>query len=268
MPRSLGKHSPRLRAVRALLTNRGRSEQQKFAFEGWTLVDEAQRSGVPLEALYITPAAYQKRPSIIELENCGTSVYIVDAPELARLSDLETPSGVLAVAAMQLLPVSKLLAGAHHVLLLADLNDPGNAGTLLRSAEAFGIRGVIFGNGGVPPHHPKIVRSAMGSFFRMHVSVASPQRVRAAATRYGFTIVGSDLRGQHIDTVSLSGATILTVGQERRGLAAWGPICDRRISIPMTGAVESLNAAVAGSIMLYEASKRAPSHRDGPVKTV
>ncbi|MDQ6932432.1 MAG: RNA methyltransferase [Candidatus Eremiobacteraeota bacterium] len=268
MPLSLGKHSPRVRAVQALLTNKGRSQQQKFAFEGWTLIHEAQVSGVSLEAVYVTRAAFLKRPSTIDLENSGTSVYMVDARDFARLSDLETPSGVLAVAAMRLLPVTELLADVHQVLLLADVNDPGNSGTLLRSAEAFGIQGVIFGSRGVQPHHPKVVRSAMGSFFRMRLSVASPQAVRAAANTYGFVIVGSDVSGEPIDTFRLSGPTILAIGHERRGLAGWESICDHRISIPMSGAVESLNAAVAGSILLYEASKREPPHRGDAVKTV
>ena len=232
------------------------------------MLQEAQASGVRLEALYVTKLAYASYPCIAHIESAGAPVYLVDQRTLARLSDLETPSGVLAVTAMRLLPVAAILEQSAPVLLLADLNNPGNAGTLMRSAEAFGIGGVIFGNSGVQPHHPKVVRSAMGSFFRMNVAVASPASVREAAHTRGFLTFGSDARGERIDRIALTGRTIIAVGHERRGLAQWASICDRRISISMKGRVESLNAAVAGSIVLYEASKGDWRDAGDAVKTV
>lgn len=268
MPLSLGRHSPQLKAVQALLTNKGRNEQQRFSFEGLTLLSEAQASGVRPEALYVTQLAYRSHPSIAQMESSGSSVYIVDERTLARLSDLETPSGVLAVTAVRLMPVEALLIQSNRVLLLADLNDPGNAGTLMRSAEAFGLRGVIFGGSGVQPHHPKVVRSAMGAFFRMNMAVASPTPVEAAAHKHGFSVVGSDARGEPIDRMVFPERTIIAVGQERQGLARWTSICDRLVGIRMSGQVESLNAAVAGSIMLYEASKGRWRRDDEAVKTV
>jgi len=267
MPLPLGKHNPRLQMLRALRTNQGRSDQQKFIFEGWTLLHEALTSGLAIDALYVTPVALDNHPSIGQMENT-LAVYVVDQGTFERLSDVQSPSGILAVAATQLVPVTDLLTEPGHVLLLADLSDPGNAGTLIRSAEAFGVKRVIMGSLGVQPYHPKLVRSAMGSLFRMRLALASPDAVAAAARARGFRIFGTDAQGEPIDRTPLPPSTVLAVGQERRGLGEWSAVCERLVGIPMVGRLDSLNAAVAGSIVLYEASKRGLLHHDEPVKIV
>ncbi len=256
MPQLLGAHNPRLQAVRALLSKKGRHEQQKFSFEGLTLVQEARASGVPLEALYLTQDAYDTEPSIVDLERAGTSMYILDDRSFARISDLQTPSGVLGITSLRFACVPDLLQEPGLVLVLADLNDPGNAGTLVRSAEAFGITRVIFGSLGVEPYHPKVVRSTMGSIFRTQVAVAGAGSLRKSAMKHRFAIVGTDIRGKRIDQASIPERALLVLGNERHGLSRWSEICDDRVGIPMKGRVESLNAAVAGSILLYEATKR------------
>ena len=102
---------------------------------------------------------------------------------MGKISDLETPPGILAVAPIETARLDALLAEGEPVLLLAGLGDPGNAGTLMRSAGIFGIRGVIFGADGVEPYNPKVVRGSMGAIFRLAVAQASPEEVLAAAGR-------------------------------------------------------------------------------------
>ncbi len=250
----LGAHNPRLDRVRELLTKKGRSEHGRFAIEGETLLREALRSGASIEEVYGTPAALESSESAREAESAGAHVYRIDERTMRRLSDLETAPGLLAILPVELVPVSELFSESGLVLALAGLSDPGNAGTLLRAAEAFGVSAVLFGKGAVEPHSPKVVRGAMGSLFRLKLAVADPQETAAAAGDWEIT--GLAAGGHPIEELSWAPKSLLVVGQERHGLGAWTGLCSRLAAIPMKGEAESLNAAVAGGIALYEATKR------------
>lgn len=249
----LGAHNPRLDRVRALRTKKGRREQRRYAIEGPTLLREALRSGLSIEELYGTPEAIETSESAREAESAGTAVFRVDERAMRRLSDLETAPGLLAVIPIEMRPVAELFHDPGLVLALAGLSDPGNAGTLLRAAEAFGASGVVFGSGSVDPHSPKVVRSAMGSLFRMKVAEAPAAETGAAAA--GWEITGLDSGGAPIGTLAWDARSLLVVGQERQGLGPWTALCGRLAAIPMAAGAESLNASVAGAIALYEASR-------------
>jgi TrmH family RNA methyltransferase len=183
-------------------------------------------------------------------------VYIVTERSFAKLSDLESPSGLLAVAPERLTQLSDLLDGDGTVVVLAGLNDPGNAGTLLRSAEAFGARGAIFGGSGVDPFSPKVVRGAMGAFFRLGIAVADPEAFGAAAVPAGYRSVGLEAHAAPLQGTQWGPRMALIVGHERRGLGEWKGVCSELAGIPIAASAESLNAAVAGSIALYEAARK------------
>jgi TrmH family RNA methyltransferase len=251
-----GAHAERIGRARDLLGVKGRREHGRFAFEGPTLLDEALRSGIPVEELYVTQRVLDANATVAKLDRDGHAVFLVDERTMAKISDLETPTGLVGVAPLRFMPLPELLA-APLALVLADINDPGNAGTLLRSAEAFGAAGVVFGSSGVDPYHPKVVRGAMGAIFRLGLAVADPPALRAAAQSAACEVVGLDAGGPDVAAGPWGERTALVVGHERRGLGPWGSVCERRLGIPMLDAAESLNAAVAGSIALYEASKRA-----------
>jgi TrmH family RNA methyltransferase len=251
----LGRHSDRLSAVRALKTVKGRREQGRFAIEGVTLLQEAVHSGVDLEALYVTDAAYGENAIVRELDERGVPTFTIDGRSSATLSGVETPSGILAVAPTRYLASLEVLASGGLTVVLAGLNDPGNAGTLVRSAEAFGATGVLFGRPGVDPYHPKVVRAAMGSLFRLRIGTARPVDVRAALEASGTPGFGLAAAGTPLAKVSWPVRCALVVGHERHGLGDWSAACSQQIAIPMHGRAESLNAAIAGSIALYEAAK-------------
>jgi len=254
----LGVHAERLAGVRALRSPKGRREQQRFAFEGPTLLEEAVGSGVTVSELYATQAAYDATPLVRELDECGTPTYLIEESSAARISDLTTPSGILAAAPLRLLSPGEVMRGAHTVLVLADLNDPANAGTLVRSADAFGCRGVVFGSRGVDPYHPKVVRGSMGAIFRLALAVAEPAEVDAAARAAGLRRLGLALEGSDLADEAWDVPPALIVGNERQGLGRWESLCERLVAIPMAGRSESLSAAVAGSIALYEAGRSRP----------
>lgn len=258
----LGARNPRIDRVRSLRTKKGRREQRRFAFEGLTLLEEALRSTVSIEEVYTTPDRLNA-DYVRTLNAHNVPIYSVDERTMKKLSDLETPPGVLTVAPIVMSPLAGIFSGDGVVLVLAGLSDPGNAGTLLRAAEAFGARGVVFGTNSVDPHSPKVMRSAMGSLFRLPLAIAGPQETAGAAT--GWECSGLAAGGLPIAGVDWGKKELLVVGQERHGLGDWEPLCTRKVGIPMAGQVESLNAALAGAIALYEASRR---DRNGLVKRV
>ncbi len=250
-----GPHADRVGRVRDLQTAKGRKEHGRFVFEGPTLLEEALHGGVTVEELYVSEAVLASNARVRELDALGTPVFIVDDRILRKISDLETPTGLVAVAPQQLTDPATVLAGRLS-LALADLNDPGNVGTLLRSAEAFGATGVILGRLGVDPYHPKVVRGAMGSTFRLPLAVATAEEFALAVATAGARAVGLATSGTDLETVELGTHTVLVVGHERRGLGSWESRGMPLGRIPMQGAAESLNAAVAGSIGLYLLSRR------------
>ena len=255
MPTRAGAHADRVQRARELLATKGRREYGRFTFEGPTLLNEALQSGVAIDEIYATDAVFDQNPALEALETRGIEIAIVDDRTARKLSDLDTPTGLVAVAPMRFASVAEIL-GSPLSLVLADLNDPGNAGTLLRSAEAFGAGGVLFGRFGVDPYHPKVVRSAMGAIFRLNIAVASPEDAESAAVETAATFYGLTADGDPITEAGFTPPSSIVVGHERQGLGTWERLCSRRLAIPMQGPTESLNAAVAGSIALYEASRR------------
>ena len=249
----IGAHAERVARARELKEVKGRREHGRFTFEGPTLLEEALRSGAAIEELYVTESVYANNARVRELDAGGTPVYLVDERTARKLSDLETPTGIVAVTPHRLAPLAAVLAG-RFTLALADLNDPGNVGTLLRSAEAFGASGVVLGRLGVDPYNPKVVRGAMGSLFRLPIALASAEEFTAAATPG--SVLGLTAEGEDIASVPIGERAVLLVGHERRGLGPWEAAAGRKTGIPMPGAAESLNAAIAGSIALYALAGR------------
>ena len=258
MPQRLGAHNERIAFARALLTKKGRIENNAFSFEGATLLDEAVHSGIPIHEVYATERAYETTPLVHELESSKT-VYLVDERTFTKISDLESPSGILTIAGLRLRSVADILRKPGVTLVLADINDPGNAGALMRSAEAFGASGAVFGNLGVEPYHPKVVRSAMGTIFRLPLAVTDPEALRSAAESAGASIIGLAAGHAPIGDILAAGKAprirAVIVGHERHGLGRWESLCEALTGILMQGPTESLNAAVAGSIALYELAK-------------
>jgi len=255
VPTRLGAHAERLGRLRALRTVKGRREQRRFAFEGPTLLAEARASGFPIEELYATQSAYEATPALAELEAAGTPAFVLPEASLAGLSDVSTPSGIIAISPLRLLPPEELFGRGSPLLVLADVSDPANAGTLLRSADAFGCAGVLFGTLGVDPYHPKVVRGSMGALFRLALGVGGPEQAARAASACGVDLLGLAAAGAPLSAERWEAACALVVGHERHGLGPWAPLCGRLLAIPMAGRAESLSAAVAGSIALYEARR-------------
>ncbi len=248
----LGRHSAELRSLVALAHPEGRAERGLFLVEGATLLEEARRSGVAIAAIYATEEALAREPQLAAARAEGVPLKLLDERSAKRLSDLECPPGIFSLVPILQCDAAEILAHGALALLLADLNDPGNAGTLLRAAEAFGASGALLGDLGVDPYHPKLVRAAMGAHFRLPIARLSPPELAARLAEHPTLTIGLSADGAPIASLPHRGARLLFVGNERHGLGRWEPLCREHAAIPMPGRAESLNAGVAGAIALYE----------------
>jgi RNA methyltransferase, TrmH family len=255
MATRVGIHAERLSAVRTLRSVKGRREQHRFTFEGATLLEEAVRSGYPIDEIYCTETVYESSPQLQELDAGGVPTFIVPDRAAQGISNVATPSGLVVVASVRFHRPEQLFQMGGVFLMLADVNDPANAGTLLRSADAFGCSGTFFGRLGVDPYHPKVVRASVGAVFRVPVSLADPEAFATSAAA-ALRIFGLAAHGAPLDELQSERPIGLVVGNERHGLGRWEALCERVLGIPMAGRAESLSAAVAGSIALYEATRR------------
>jgi TrmH family RNA methyltransferase len=246
----LGAHSPQLDAVRALRLKAGRREHGRFAVEGPTMLEEALRSGLTPEAIYATAEAAPAVTARADAPDCP--LYVVPDRALGRLSDVATPHhGLIAVFPLRLTDLEELLASGKPLALLSGVADPGNAGTLLRSAEIFGFGGTIFAGPAVEPHNPKVVRASMGAIFRHPIAVAERLGLYARARTAGYRVIATGPGGSPLPGYRFSLRSILAIGNERRGVGEGLDGWHDTVAIPQSGPGESLNAAVAGSIVFY-----------------
>jgi RNA methyltransferase, TrmH family len=237
--------------------------------EGPDLVRSGLDASVEFEAIYIDADASKDpglRSLVADASDRGVRVFSLAAGVLDRVADTTTPQPIMAAVR---LPITEFSAIAPEglILILHDVRDPGNAGTLIRSADAAGASGLIFTGTSVDPFNPKTLRSTAGSIFHVPVAVASLEdavtHLHSRAVRVLATVVrgGSKLR-----EVDFSRPTAVVIGNEASGLDdAVIALCDSSLSIEMAGASESLNAGVAGSLIAFEAlwqrqdTKRPPS---------
>src|SRR4051812_12871564 len=239
--------------------SRSRSERAAsgtFVIDGPTLVRDALASCVEVTDVWVEDGLFGDLAG--EAEARGVRVHVVPPNGVARygLSDVVTPPGIVGLARQPEASLHTVL-DCDLLVVLAGVSDPGNAGTLLRSAEATGAGAVLFCAGSVDPFSPKCVRASAGSIFHVPVvSTGGPaevlERIGAAGAR---RLATSAHRGDPYDGVDLSGAVVLVLGSESHGLAdGLERHLEGYVHIPMTGRVESLNVGVAGSVLLFEAA--------------
>jgi TrmH family RNA methyltransferase len=234
---------------------RARNEQQCFLVEGPRMFFEVPSSR--LKEVYLTPDFEKKYADRLEEYR-----YELMSDSICRhLSDTKTPQGVVAVVDRVERSLDEILGAASSpcLILLENLQDPGNLGTILRTAEASGITGIIMNQGSVDPYNPKVVRSTMGAVFRIPFLVVKDfPSVIAELKAKGITIYAAHLQGEvFFYDADYTKACGFLIGNEGRGLSEeTSALADRRIRIPMKGQVESLNASVAASLIMYEAMKQ------------
>jgi RNA methyltransferase, TrmH family len=230
--------------------------------DGWHLLIEAQQAGVPIERAAFTTDlldAQETANTARDLADAGVEVIAVSGSVMAAISPGRTPSGVVAIGRRETVGLAAVCSRVPQlVLLVIDVQDPGNLGAIIRAAEAAGATGLVACGASTDPLGWKALRGSMGSAFRLPVARASIDDAMEAARASRTQILATVPRGGHpLFETDLRRPTALLLGGEGSGLSV-GLLqrADGLLSIPMRAPVESLNVAVAAALMLYEAARQ------------
>lgn len=250
----------RVKQLRAAFEGNARLSGGLAAIEGEHLLAEAIRSGIVLKTVFVT-------------ERCELPPGVPRGAEVLRLTEdvfrsaveTQSPQGIAALIAPPVFALEGVVRGTPLILIAAGLQDPGNLGTLVRSAEAFSATGVVTTPGTVGAWNQKALRASVGSVFRVPVVAAALDDV-AGLKRRGVRLLAAVGRSgfgtKAAQDVDFRRACAVMIGNEGAGLGdEWMALADERVTIPCPGPVESLNAAVAGSLLLYEASRQRAAKR-------
>lgn len=241
---------------------RGRHRELLF-LEGFRLIEDALRSPIRIEALLVShrlESEPRARELMARASAAGTRCEIVRDEILHSVSDVETPPGIIALAGRPKWSVADVLeASLPLVLILEGIRDPGNMGTMLRSAEAFGATGLVVLKGTTDPFAPKVIRASMGSAMRLPLIEKITLTDAVMLVRQaGLTLLAASAHASRLLTEeNLARPLALLIGNEATGLSeAALRAADAAVRIPLVGPVESLNAASAATIFLYEAARQ------------
>ena len=266
MVEQIGARHHTLQRLRRLSRRRAaRTGEGAYVIDGPTLLAEALEAGVEVMDVVAEPGC---PPDLFDRAAlAGASVWRASAGSLGRFVETVTPQRVAAIARMDDRPPAEAAAAAGPLaLVLVGVGDPGNAGTLLRSAEAAGAGAVLFCDGSVDPFGPKCVRASAGAVFRLAVTRdGASADVLAALAAAGTGAVAAVARGAPAyDAVDLRGPVAIVVGSEPHGLpAAVAGAVGTAVTIPMAGRAESLNVAMAGTILCFEALRQRRAAQQG-----
>ena len=237
--------------------DKDRREAGLFIVEGSRMFSE-----IPLErtdSVYVTEDFVDHASQEIRDRLSLTGYELVTEDVMKKMSDTMTPQGVLSLVRSYDYSLEDILKRGSLYMLLDGLQDPGNLGTIFRTCEAAGAAGVIMSRGTVSIYNPKSIRSTMGTLFRMPFVYADDlcETIRELKAR-GVSVQASHLEGsKDYAALDLTGPVAFVIGNEGAGISPEvADVCDMRVRIPMEGEVESLNAAIAASVLLYEAHRQ------------
>jgi len=249
-------HNPKLKLTRALL---GRSKERReagaFVVEGVRLVGEAVSAGWKIRFALWDETLRERGASIVDrLISHGADVEEVSTVLMKSLSETESPQGILAVVDFE----QRSIPDRSSFILIPDqIRDPGNLGTLLRTAAAAGVQAVILPPDTTDAFAPKVVRSGMGAHFRLPICPMSWDEIDRFLKTAGLKVLIADMDGQPCWEADLRQPVALVIGSEADGASnSARKLADGKISIPMTANVESLNAGVAGSVLMFEVTRQ------------
>jgi len=251
----------KLKDLSRIRDKRFRRSSRLFLIEGATMIREWLASKYVAEWVVTTTAFADSQPEVLRsITKRDAVLYTAHAKDVERLSDTETPQGI--VAALRQPDESEqewIQSASRTVLLLDHISDPGNLGTMIRTAEWFGASHVACSTSCVEVFNPKVVRATMGSIFKTHVLTESHlESLMVKLGGRGYRRIAAAVRGgAPSDGSSSNERTALVVGSESHGISSSvQALCDASVSIPQSGHAESLNAAVACGILLYELRNR------------
>lgn len=255
--------NPRVKAWTQLLEKKGRDKLEQFLIEGVHLVQEALDSRVPVDTIVYAGERAQELPAELleQAQEAGIECVAVTDQVLAKCTDTQTPQAIFAVLPKLAREPEYLLTqsdDAGLVVVIDGIQDPGNLGTIIRSADAVGATGILLGRGTVDLYNPKTVRSTMGSLFHLPIAQGDLMEALPQAAAKGVAIVTTSLQGStSCYDFDFTQDTWFVIGNEGQGVsAAVAALATQHILIPMRGQAESLNAAMAATVVLFEAMRQ------------
>lgn len=251
--------SPRVRAVQKLAKRKARHESGLFLVEGPQAVSEALAYKPELVTeVYVTKAAREKLDFLDAAVAAGADIVDVSESVLAAMADTVTPQGVMAVCRSFTTSIAAVAAlSPRLVAVVHEVRDPGNAGTIIRAADAVGADAVILTGDVVDVYNPKAVRSTTGSLFHLPIATGSLEEAVTSLRGMGLQLLATDLHGAELPTLGdvLSAPTAWIFGNEAHGLDADAvALADHAVKLPIYGKAESLNLATAASVCLYQSA--------------
>ena len=255
-----GRHNALVKELRKAFAHGEPTSDGYCAIEGVRILEEAIRSGLRFRAVFFSQSAENKAERLLPQIGAHVETLLLPDKLFATAVPSESPQGVAALVRWKEFSLDDVLAKAQSgpLLAVAGVQDPGNLGTILRSAEAFDAGAVLLGEGTVSPFNPKVVRASAGSVFRLPLARTKLNDAVARFREQGLRLIGtSSHKGIPVDQAKLDGPLVIFIGSEGAGLPRdLVSQMDELIVSPHSTRVESLNAGVAASIVLYEAARK------------
>jgi RNA methyltransferase, TrmH family len=255
-----GRHNSQVKELRQAFSHGELTSDGYCAIEGFRILEEAIRSGLRFKAVFFNESAAVRAEKLLSQLGAQVETLLLPDKLFSGAVPSDAPQGVAALARWKEFSLEDVVAksNAGPLLAIAGVQDPGNLGTILRSAEAFDARGVLLGEGTVSLFNPKVVRASAGSVFRLPVARAKLSDAIGIMKERGLRMVATvSHKGTPLDQAKLSGPLAIFVGSEGAGLSRdLIKEMDEVVAIPQAPQVESLNVGVATSIVLYEGMRQ------------
>lgn len=258
--------NPKVKAVIALRDRKERDQEQLFTIEGYRELLRASISKVTIVQLFICPELFlgtNENSLINTIRTAGAEVIITSKPVFEKISYRDRPDGLIAIAKQMRLTLSDLELHLQHIesplLVVAEaIEKPGNLGTILRSADGAGAHGVIICDRCTDIYNPNVVRASVGTLFTLPVVEATTKEIIPWLKKNGIAIVAATPHAKEIySATDLTKPLAIVVGTEQLGLTKqWMEASDINVSIPMRGVADSLNVAMATTILLFETERQ------------
>ena len=255
-----GRHNTLVKELRQAFSRGELTDSGECAIEGFRVIEEAVRSGLRIRTIFFSESAEPRAHKLLPQIASHAEALLLPDKLFSSAVPSQTPQGVAALVYIKSFGATEVIeqSSPGPLLVIAGVQDPGNLGTIIRSAEAFGAKGILLGEGTVSAYNSKVVRASAGSVFRVPVAKASVESAIEILRAKSFRLLAtSSHKGTALSESAFSGASAVFIGNEGAGIdKKWLAQMDELIMIPHSPRVESLNAGVAASIVLYEAARQ------------
>ncbi len=252
--------NPIIKEIKGLYRKKERWKQKKFIIEGVKIVEECLNKKYLIDYVVYSNKLYdvaEGKKLLNKIEKYNIDIVHIPNNLFNEISDIKNPQGIMAIVKINLISLDDIINDENFLVLLDEVMDPGNMGTIIRTADAFGATGIILTDGSVDVYNPKVVRSSMGSIFHIPLCYVEDKLLAFKTFKEkNIAILATSLEGKKfIQDVDFKKDFVFIIGNEARGISQESiNYADELVKIYMPGKAESLNAAIAASIIMYEAA--------------